>query len=98
MNIIGRDVSETGIGSEYCSGPCRWNQRRPSRHPVVAACADTTCDPTHARLQHNLIDRCTANAEVHVVVHLKTLDAVEDLHHRTRLSLAQDERVVDEAI
>src|SRR6185369_16802780 len=42
--------------------------------------------------------RCAANAEEHVVVHLQTFDAVEDLDTRTRLALSQDERVVHKAI
>src|SRR6185369_11172395 len=50
------------------------------------------------RLQYDLVDRRAANAEEYVVVHFEALDAVEDLHAGTGLSLAQDKRVVDETI
>src|SRR6185369_2098060 len=93
-----RDVYKSRISACYSSRPRRRNEGRTCRHPIAAAGADATIHPSHARLQHDLVYRRTTNAEVHVVVHLKTLDAVEDLHHRTCLSLAQDECVVDEAI
>src|ERR1051326_149499 len=98
MNIISRDVHKTRTRSHHGPSPCRRNQRRTSRDPVVAPGADTTSNPLHARFQHDLIDRGTTNSEEHVVVHLETLDTVEDLHARARLTLAQDEGVVDEAI
>jgi len=92
--IKSRDVYKSRVGACYSSSPRRWHEGRTCRHPVVAAGADTTIHPTNTRFQHDLIDRCTTDTEEHVVVHLETLDAVEDLDARTRLSLAQDERVV----
>src|SRR5215203_1665487 len=77
--IESRDIRETRIGSLDCSGPRRWNQRRSSRNPVVTACADTTRNPTYTRLQHNLVDRCTTDAEEHVVVHFETFNPFENL-------------------
>src|SRR5689334_132135 len=98
MHIERRDVHKTRIRASDRSSPRRRNQRRSSRHPVVAAGADATRNPTRTRLQHDLVDRRTTNAEEHVVVHLETLNAVEDLDTRTRLTLSQDERVVHKAI
>src|ERR1044071_5763590 len=78
-HIEGRDVREPWIRSEDRSRPCSRNQRRTSRKPVIAARAYTTRDPTYTRLQHDLVDRCATDAEEHVVVHFKTLDAFKDL-------------------
>src|SRR6185295_8360610 len=90
--IKSRDVYKSRVCSQYSSGPRGWNERRTCRHPIVAAGADATIHPTHARLEHNLINRCTADAEEHVVVHLQTLDALKDLDAWTHLTLSQDER------
>src|SRR4051794_32544576 len=97
-HIERRDIRETGIGSCDRSGPCSRNQRRSGRNPVVATRADTTRHPTYTRLQHDLVDRCTTNSEEDVVVHLETLDALEDLDARTHLPLSEDERVVHKSI
>src|ERR1044071_1873732 len=80
MHVEGGDVNKTRIRSRHRSGQRWWNERGTSRHPVVAAGADSTRNPTRARLQHDLVNRRPTNAEEHVVVHLETLDAVEDLH------------------
>src|SRR4051812_33186948 len=93
-HIEGRDIRETGIGSQDRSRPRSRNQRRSSRNPVVATRAYTTRNPTYTCLQHDLVDRRTTNAEEHVVVHFETLDAFEDLDAWTHLPLSQDERVV----
>src|SRR5215211_2722707 len=92
------DIRETRIGSRDRSRPRSRNQRRASRNPVVAARAYTTRDPTYTCLQHDLVDRCTTDAEEHVVVHLETLDAFKDLDAWTHLPLSQDERVVYKSI
>src|SRR5215216_5895363 len=92
------DIRETRIRSKHRSSPCSRDQRRTSRKPVVAARAYTPRNPTHPRLQHNLVDRRAADAEEHVVVHLETLDALKDLDARTHLPLSEDERVVYKSI
>src|SRR5689334_7993276 len=97
-HIKRRDIRETRIRSRDRSGPRGRNEGRSSRDPIVATRANTTRDPTRARLQHDLVDRRTTDAEEHVVVHLETLDAVEDLDARTHLPLSQDECVVHKAI
>src|SRR5215212_791536 len=93
-HIEGRDIRETGIGSQDRSRPRSRNQRRTGRNPVVATRAYTTGDPTYTCLQHDFVDRCTTDAEEHVVVHFETLDAFENLDAWTHLSLSQDEGVV----
>src|SRR6185503_14478209 len=55
---------------------------------------DSAGHPTDARLQNDLVNRCTADAEEHVVVHLETLNTFKNLDARTYLTLSQDERVV----
>src|SRR6185503_2863065 len=97
-HVEGRDIRETGIRSLDRSGPRRGNQRRSGRNPVIATGAHATRDPTYTRFQHDLVDRCTTDAEEHVVVHFETLDAFKDLDAWTHLALSQDERVVDKAI
>src|SRR6185503_20064751 len=76
-HIERRDIRETGIRSRDRSSPRRRNEGRSGRNPVVATRADATRHPTRARLQHDLVDRCTTNTEEHVVMHFETLDAVE---------------------
>src|SRR3954451_10129903 len=97
-HIERRDIRKTGIRSGDRSGPSSWNQRRSSRNPVITTGANTTRNPTRARLQHDLVDRRATDTEEHVVMHFETLDAVEDLDARTHLALSQDERVVHKAI
>src|SRR6185503_15693587 len=98
VHVEGCDISEPRIRSRKRSGPGGRNHRGTSRDPVVAAGADTARNPPHARFQYDLVDRCSTNAEEHVVVHFETFNAVEDLHARARLTLTQNESVVDETV
>src|SRR6476619_1049028 len=93
-NIESADVRESRIGASQCSSPRSRNHGGAGSYPVVCPRTDSAGHPTHARLQNDLVNRCTADAKEHVVVHLETLNTFKNLDARTYLTLSQDERVV----
>src|SRR5262245_26890005 len=96
MHVERTEIHETGIRAAEARGPLRWSVAGARHRPVVAPGDLGARLPYRFRRPHQVHAAASVHGE-DVVVHLDTLDAVEQTKHRAPARL-RHHGVVDEPI